>query len=36
MLYQLPRDSKHVSRLPCVDVPSFLEEFYEHEFLFEI
>jgi hypothetical protein len=34
MLYQFTRNSWHVSRLPCVDVPIFLEEFDEHEFLF--
>jgi hypothetical protein len=26
----------HVSRLPCKDVPIFLEEFEEHEFLFGV
>jgi hypothetical protein len=36
MLYQLPRNSKHVKWLPCKDVPIFLEEFDEHEFLFGI
>jgi hypothetical protein len=34
MLNQFPRDSWHVSRLPCKDVPIFLEEFDEREFLF--
>jgi hypothetical protein len=33
MLYQFPRNSWHVSMLPCEDVPIFLEEFDEHEFL---
>jgi hypothetical protein len=36
VLYQLPRNSRHVSRLPCEDVPIFLEEFDEHEILFRI
>jgi hypothetical protein len=36
MLNQFPRDSWHVSRLPCKDVPIFLEEFDEREFLFRI
>ena len=36
MLYQFPRDSRHVSSLPCEDVPIFLEEFDEHVFLFRI
>jgi hypothetical protein len=36
MLYQFPRNSRHVSMLPCEDVPIFLEEFDEHEFLFGI
>jgi hypothetical protein len=36
MLNQFPRDSCHVSRLPCKDVSIFLEEFDEHEFLFGI
>jgi hypothetical protein len=36
MLNQLPRNSWHVSRLPCKDVPIFLEKFDEHEFLFGI
>jgi hypothetical protein len=36
ILYQLPRNYRHVSRLPCEDVPTFLEEFDEHEFLFRI
>jgi hypothetical protein len=29
MLYQFPRNSRHVSRLPYEDVPIFLEEFDE-------
>jgi hypothetical protein len=36
MLNQFPRNSRHVSRLPCEDVPIFLEEFDEHEFLFGV
>jgi hypothetical protein len=36
MLNQFPRNSRRVSRLPCEDVPIFLEEFDEHEFLFGI
>jgi hypothetical protein len=36
VLNQFPRNSKHVSMLPCEDVPIFLEEFDEHEFLFGI
>jgi hypothetical protein len=36
VLNQLPRDSWHVSRLPCEDVPIFLKEFDEREFLFGI
>jgi hypothetical protein len=36
VLNQFPRDSWHVSRLPCEDIPIFLEEFDEHEFLFGI
>jgi hypothetical protein len=36
MLNQFPRDSWHVCRFPCKDVPIFLEEFDEHEFLFGI
>jgi hypothetical protein len=36
MLYQFPRNSWHVSRLPCEDVPIFVEEFDEREFLFGI
>jgi hypothetical protein len=36
MLNQFPRNSRHVSRLPCEDVPIFLEEFDEREFLFGI
>jgi hypothetical protein len=34
VLYQFPRNSGHVSRLPCEYVPIFLEEFDEHDFLF--
>ncbi len=36
LLNQLPKDSRHVSKLPCEDVPIFLEEFDEREFLFAI
>jgi hypothetical protein len=36
MLYQFPRNSRHVSRLPCEDVPIFLKEFDEREFLFGV
>jgi hypothetical protein len=34
MLNQFPMNSRHVSTLPCKDVPIFLEEFDEREFLF--
>jgi hypothetical protein len=36
VLNQFPRNSRHVSRLPCKDVPILLEEFDEREFLFGI
>jgi hypothetical protein len=36
VFYQFPRQSKHVSRFPCEDVPLFLEEFDECDFLFKI
>jgi hypothetical protein len=36
MLNQFPRNSRHISRLPCKDVPIFLEEVDEHDFLFGI
>jgi hypothetical protein len=36
MLNQFPRNSRHVSRLPCEYVPIFLEEFDEREFLFGV
>jgi hypothetical protein len=36
MLNQFPRNYMHDSRLPCEDVPIFLEEFDEHGFLLEI
>jgi hypothetical protein len=36
ILYQFPRNSRHVSRLPCEDVSIFLEEFHEPKFLFGI
>jgi hypothetical protein len=36
MLYQFSRNSWHVSKLSCEDIPIFLEEFDEQEFLFRI
>jgi hypothetical protein len=36
ILYQFPRNFSHVNMLPCKDVPIFLEEFDEREFLFGI
>jgi hypothetical protein len=36
MLNQFPRNSRHVNRLPCEDIPIFMEEFDEREFLFEV
>jgi hypothetical protein len=36
MLNQFPRNSRHVSKLSCEDVPIFLEEIDECEFLFGI
>jgi hypothetical protein len=36
VLYQFPRNSRHISRLPCEHVLIFLEEFDEREFLFRI
>jgi hypothetical protein len=36
VLNQFPRYSQHVNRLSCKDVPIFLEEFDEREFLFGI
>jgi hypothetical protein len=36
MLYQFPRNSRHISMISCKDVPIFLEEFDEHEFLFGV
>jgi hypothetical protein len=36
MLNQFPRKTRYVSRLPSKDVPIFLEEFDEHEFLFGV
>jgi hypothetical protein len=36
MLNQFPRNSRHVSRFPCKDVPIFLKEFDERELLFGI
>jgi hypothetical protein len=34
MLNQFSKNSRHVRRLPCKDVPIFLEEFDEREFPF--
>jgi hypothetical protein len=34
VLNQFSRDSRHVSRIPCEDVPIFLEELDEREFYF--
>jgi hypothetical protein len=36
MLNQFPRNFRHVSKLPCEEVPIFLEEFDEREFLFGV
>jgi hypothetical protein len=36
MLNQFPRNSRHVSRLPCEDAPILLEELDKHELLFGI
>jgi hypothetical protein len=36
VLYQFPRNSRHLRRLPCEDAPIFLEEFDEREFLFGV
>jgi hypothetical protein len=36
MLYQFPQNSLHVSRLPCEEVPIFLEEFDKRKFLFGV
>jgi hypothetical protein len=36
MLNQFPRNSRHVSKQSCEDVPILLEEFDEREFLFGI
>jgi hypothetical protein len=36
VLNQFPRNSRYVSRLPCEDIPIFLEEFDKREFLFRI
>jgi hypothetical protein len=36
VLNQFPSDFWHVSRLTCEDVPIFLKEFDEHEFVFGI
>jgi hypothetical protein len=36
VLNHFPRHPRHVSRLPCKDVPIFLEEFDECKFLFGI
>jgi hypothetical protein len=36
LLYQFPRNSRHVSRLPCKGIPISLEQFDEHKFLFGV
>jgi hypothetical protein len=36
VLYQFPRNSRHVSRVPYEDVHISLEEFNEREFLFGV
>jgi hypothetical protein len=36
VLNQFPRDTWHVSSLPCENVPIFLEKFEKREFLFGI
>jgi hypothetical protein len=36
VLNQFPRNSRRVSKLPCKDVPIFLKDFNEREFLFGI
>jgi hypothetical protein len=36
VLNQFSSDSQHVSKLPCKDVPIFLEKFDKREFLFGI
>jgi hypothetical protein len=36
MLNQFPMNSRHVTWLACEDVPIFLEEFDEREFLFGV
>jgi hypothetical protein len=36
VLYQFPWDSWHVSRIPCKDIPIFLDEFDERKFLFRV
>jgi hypothetical protein len=36
VLNQFPRDTCHISRLKCENIPIFLEEFDECEFLFVI
>jgi hypothetical protein len=36
VINQFPRNSRHISRLPCEDVSIFLEEFDERKFLFGI
>jgi hypothetical protein len=36
VLNKFPRDSRQITRLPFEDVPIFLEEFDEREFLFGI
>jgi hypothetical protein len=36
VLYQFPRNSRHISRLPCKDIPIFLKEFDKRGFLFGV
>jgi hypothetical protein len=36
MLNQFPRNSKHITRLPCKDIPIFLKEFDKCVFLFGV
>jgi hypothetical protein len=36
MLNQFSMTSRYVSRLPCKDIPIFLEKFDEREFLFRV
>jgi hypothetical protein len=36
VLYQFSRNSRHINKLPCEDIPIFLEEFDKSKFLFRI